>query len=366
MRRITITAIGLVMLKLFLGPESKPSEQDFEKPKWSQSFPSRPGRVKITPLGSHAGEFCRNDRSLLFEDPTGIRILWDPGRTVDETDTRLGAIHVVVLSSVHSDHIGDTKPNPNSPGSCASPGTVSAAPNSNTVEIASAKNAAVFAGGEMADFLGKKIQNIRGTSAPSCPAAGPENELTLPLSAPCVGTLRPGGSRTVKLNGASSGVRIANVQAFHSNGIPSTLLDPSGVAPGTTGYGGNDGGAILRFTNGLTVYLTADTGLTGDMEAIIKRFYNAQLVVINMGDVFSLEPEEAAFAINSLLRPQTVIPSHINEAATSGGHIIGDRLKLFSQLVDQQETNVVIPLSGVTREFDGRGRCVNCERTQKW
>ena len=31
--------------------------------------------VKITPLGSHAGEFCQNDRALLFEDPTGLRIL---------------------------------------------------------------------------------------------------------------------------------------------------------------------------------------------------------------------------------------------------------------------------------------------------
>jgi hypothetical protein len=38
--------------------------------------------VKITPLGSHAGEFCRNDRALLFEDPAGVRVLWDPGRTI--------------------------------------------------------------------------------------------------------------------------------------------------------------------------------------------------------------------------------------------------------------------------------------------
>ena len=38
--------------------------------------------VKITPLGSHAGEFCRNDRALLFEDPTGVRVLYDPGRTI--------------------------------------------------------------------------------------------------------------------------------------------------------------------------------------------------------------------------------------------------------------------------------------------
>ena len=35
---------------------------------WSQT-------VKITPLGSHDGEFCRNDRAIVFEDPDGTRVL---------------------------------------------------------------------------------------------------------------------------------------------------------------------------------------------------------------------------------------------------------------------------------------------------
>jgi hypothetical protein len=33
--------------------------------------------VKITPLGSHAGELCMRDRATIFEDPTGLRILYD-------------------------------------------------------------------------------------------------------------------------------------------------------------------------------------------------------------------------------------------------------------------------------------------------
>ena len=78
-----------------------------------------PGVVVITPLGSHAGDFCRNDRALLFEDPTGVRVLWDPGRTIaGESDDRLGDIHVLVLSSVHSDHIGEVKKNSASPNLC--------------------------------------------------------------------------------------------------------------------------------------------------------------------------------------------------------------------------------------------------------
>src|SRR5438067_12039655 len=80
------------------------------------------GLVKVTPLGSHTGELCRNDRAMLFEDPTGVRILYDPGRTVDETDPRLGDVHVMLLSHAHTDHIGDTRPVPGG-GTCAAPAT---------------------------------------------------------------------------------------------------------------------------------------------------------------------------------------------------------------------------------------------------
>jgi len=38
--------------------------------------------VKITPLGSHAGELCSRDRAMIFEDPTGVRILYDAGQSV--------------------------------------------------------------------------------------------------------------------------------------------------------------------------------------------------------------------------------------------------------------------------------------------
>src|SRR5438093_1555198 len=100
--------------------------------------------VKVTPLGSHAGELCRNDRAMLFEDPTGVRILYDPGRTVDESDSRLGDVHVMLLSHAHSDHIGDARPNFGARGTCAAPATGAANANSNFAGIASAKNAAVL------------------------------------------------------------------------------------------------------------------------------------------------------------------------------------------------------------------------------
>ena len=46
------------------------------------AFPALAQNVKVTPLGGIEGEFCPQDRALIFEDPNGTRILYDPGRTV--------------------------------------------------------------------------------------------------------------------------------------------------------------------------------------------------------------------------------------------------------------------------------------------
>jgi hypothetical protein len=151
--------------------------------------------VKVTPLGSHAGEFCRDDRGFLFEDPTGVRILYDPGRPVDENDARLGDVHVMLLSHAHTDHLGDTRP----------------------------------------------------------------------------------------------------------------------------------------------------------------------LVILNMGDVFGIGADEAAFTLRFLVRPRTVMPSHSNEQSSSGGLLArGSKVdRLASQAAGV--VDIVLPLSGVTRSFDGEGRCVGCQ-----
>ena len=55
--------------------------------------------VKVTPLGTHDGEFCAQDRALVFEDPNGTRVLYDPGRSVaGAEDPRLGKIDVVLVT----------------------------------------------------------------------------------------------------------------------------------------------------------------------------------------------------------------------------------------------------------------------------
>src|ERR1700747_3533925 len=92
--------------------------------------------VKVTPLGSHAGELCARDRATIFEDPTCLRILSDAGQSVTcAGDARLCEIDVGVRSHAHGDHIGDQKMRALEAGTCESPQVVSAAPNSTTAEI---------------------------------------------------------------------------------------------------------------------------------------------------------------------------------------------------------------------------------------
>jgi len=130
---------------------------------------------------------------------------------------------------------------------------------------------------------------------------------------------------------------------------------------------------VVTFTTGLKVYLSGDTGLTSDMSSVVNGHYGAKLTVLNIGDIFTTGPEEAAFAVLDLIRPNGVIPSHVNEAATSGGQPIpGTRTARFIDLVaadgihgderdifsEQRRVAVYLPLSGRSMEFDAGGRCV--------
>lgn len=294
--------------------------------------------VKITPLGSHIGEFCSRDRAMVFEDPDGTRILFDAGRTVaGPDDQRLGRIDGVLLSGMHGDHLGNRRISKVGEGTCAKPRTeIVTVPHSNTAEIIAGKGARAFLGGEMHKFMKVKVQAAGG-------------------SAKQVEVLRFGGERRI------GGVAVAIVPVTHSNGIAGEflsgemahMLDQNGL----TAYAGPDNGYILSFSNGLVVYLSGDSGISADQDVTVRGYYKANLAIINAGGIFTSGPKEAAYSINKLIQPRAVIPHHMNEAATEKGQIRqGSRTEEFTKLVG--DIPVYIPISGRTMEFDGNARCV--------
>jgi hypothetical protein len=43
---------------------------------------------------------------------------------------------------------------------------------------------------------------------------------------------------------------------------------------------------------------------------------------MNIGDTFTTGPKEAAFVVNELIKPASVIASHANELATRNGKVL--------------------------------------------
>ncbi|MEL6352777.1 MAG: MBL fold metallo-hydrolase [Cyanobacteria bacterium J06627_28] len=292
--------------------------------------------VQVTPLGSHEGEFCARDRALVFEDPNGLRILYDAGRTVaGADDPRLGDIDVVLLSHVHGDHLGDRRIAAVNAGTCAQPQTdVSTTPNSSTVEIAVNKGASIVVGSEMSSFLANKVSGLGGDPA-------------------TVQLVRFGASREIE------GVKITTVPAVHSNGLSGDFIEgelgESLSAAGLSAYVGPPTGYVITFSNGLVVYLSGDTGVTAEQETVVHNQYGVELVVMNIGDTFTTGPTEAAYVINELIEPNAVIASHANEAATLNGEVQPDtRTAAF---IEATPIPVYVPLSGKTLSFDADGIC---------
>jgi L-ascorbate metabolism protein UlaG (beta-lactamase superfamily) len=96
-------------------------------------------------------------------------------------------------------------------------------------------------------------------------------------------------------------VRVRFVPAWHGSSIQNEENAPPV-------YAGTPTGLIIALRDGPTIYHTGDTDLFSDM-ALVRRFNKIDVMLVCMGDHFTMGPARAAQAVN-LVKPRTVIPMH--------------------------------------------------------
>ena len=183
--------------------------------------------------------------------------------------------------------------------------------------------------------------------------------VTVQVADACSLRIDLGGIFSAKSENASQGVEITIVYAAHVNNAPPALLSKAQRdalnADGAQLEYGPPTGFVVKFTNGLIAYLSGDTAIQAEMKTVINEFHKANLAVLNLGPnpgIFI----SGAHAMNELVRPASVILSHVNEPATEGG-----KLRPASQtarLIKQLKASAYLAISGRTMEFDGQGKCV--------
>ncbi|MCU0494610.1 MAG: metal-dependent hydrolase [Chloroflexaceae bacterium] len=96
-----------------------------------------------------------------------------------------------------------------------------------------------------------------------------------------------------------AGIRATMTNALHS----STFNDEGKIIPL-----GSPAGYVLRMSNGFTIYHTGDTCVTYDMQ-IIGDLYKPDVTILPIGDMFTMDPRQAAYALK-LTRSPYAIPEH--------------------------------------------------------
>ena len=172
------------------------------------------------------------------------------------------------------------------------------------------------------DHLGDTVACTR-SSAATC---SPRWSCTTGSSASRASTqskgMDPNKGGTVEFDG----VKITLTHAQHSSSTPD----------GT--YAGEPVGLVFQFENGLSVYVAGDTNVFGDMQ-LIARLYQPDVAVLPIGGHYTMDPHEAALALE-LLGVQTCIPSHYGTFPPLKG--------TPDQLRELTDVDVVAPQPGET------------------
>jgi L-ascorbate metabolism protein UlaG (beta-lactamase superfamily) len=184
-----------------------------------------------------------------IDTPGGKRIYVDPwlgNPKCPENEREPERVDLIALTHGHDDHVGPT------------------------IDLAQRFDCAVIALIELRDWL--STQGLAQDDA-----------------------LAPNKGGTVE----REGIKVTLTDAKHSS---------STFANGTFVYLGEPAGLVIEVENGTKIYFAGDTCVFGDM-ALIARIYQPDVAVLPIGGHFTMDPREAAVAIE-LLGVDRCIPCH--------------------------------------------------------
>src|SRR5438477_10046790 len=96
-------------------------------------------------------------------------------------------------------------------------------------------------------------------------------------------------------------VNVTFVPAWHGAAVEKDENSPAY-------YGGNPSAVIVAIRGGPTIYHTGHTDLVSDL-ALVARFNKIDIMLVCIGDHFTMGPARAAEAVK-LVAPRTVVPMH--------------------------------------------------------
>ncbi len=138
------------------------------------------------------------------------------------------------------------------------------------------------------------------------------------------------------------GIKVTAVAAEHSSLI--VFNNPASGKP-ESHPAGEAVGYIIEMENGFKIWHMGDTGLFGDMKFIFDR-YKPDLVMIPIGGNFTMDPEDAAYAIKNWVPAKMVMPIHYNSNPLAKG-----TLAEFVEAMKGSKSQIVPMTEGQTLAF---------------